>query len=440
MRVLNLFLFIVILTTIILTRLYEVQISQVQGFSIKNIMLYLVSFMLLAVHASKRTPIKDVPALVPLIIVSIFAAISMLYAPALAQDLRLDRLNMLAIYKGNIFDPVLMYIIGYFLIVSEGSDFRLIRIFVIAFGLLNVAAMSIFVTGINPFTISVVSHGGTRFASYGGISNQGAYALAFFFPLYYYLHVHAGSWVGKAFYVFLMMTTLAGIALTGSRGGYLAMAIELLLLMILTGRYAFFITMTVLGTFGVMAYAALFNWEFLVGAIGRLKLLVAGAEPVRHGFTETDTISAGRTYIWKGIYSVLKNDLVAVIIGKGCGTFAVHIKRALGGAMASHNWFLEVLLELGLIGLSLFVAAGMRMYRFFKLYLRQPDRLLYHCVFCMFFILVWTFMLSAPTVLYVTWFLTLGLLAGYVSDGKGSVIKKSPYPERPILGAGRKPG
>ncbi|PIS38319.1 MAG: hypothetical protein COT35_01420, partial [Nitrospirae bacterium CG08_land_8_20_14_0_20_52_24] len=75
MRVLNLFLFIVILTTIILTRLYEVQISQVQGFSIKNIMLYLVSFMLLAVHASKRTPIKDVPALVPLIIVSIFAAI-----------------------------------------------------------------------------------------------------------------------------------------------------------------------------------------------------------------------------------------------------------------------------------------------------------------------------------------------------------------------------
>jgi len=108
--------------------------------------------------------------------------------------------------------------------------------------------------------------------------------------------------------------------------------------------------------------------------------------------------------------------------------------------MASHNWFLEVLLELGLIGLSLFVAAGMRMYRFFKLYLRQPDRLLYHCVFCMFFILVWTFMLSAPTVLYVTWFLTLGLLAGYVSDGKGSVIKKSPYPERPILGAGRKPG
>jgi len=423
MRKLHLFLLITIIGILIASKMYDVSIGDTQGFSIKNIILYPSLLVLALVNLGRLgATIRALPALWPLLFILGLAATSFFYARLMAHGVRIDQFSILVTYKNHLLDPFLIYAAGFIIAKRIPEEQKPLYITTIAFALLNIVAMSVFVTGFNPFGVSVVSHSGTRFASFGGMANQGAYSLAILIPLLYYLYDRASNNFAKYSYVFFIFACLAGIGLTGSRGGYLLIIIEFLMLMQLTGRYAFFSMIAAGGVAAMIVYAAAFNLEFLISALSRLELL-SGIEKItdfqkRADFSALDQVSAGRTWIWKGIYEVMANDPLALVLGKGWGTYRPHIKEVLGIDPAAHNVFLLYLLELGITGLVLLCLAGYQYLRFIRNNLRNQDRLLYHCVTVMLVVVIWSFMLSAPVNLYKIWGLLFGVLAGYIAGSR----------------------
>ncbi|MHB8388441.1 MAG: O-antigen ligase family protein [Acidobacteriaceae bacterium] len=401
---------------IVVVKLYAPP-SAITGLSIKNIVLYVVCIAILLSYMDRLSLLKSLPGAGAVVVLLAFAPLSMLYAPVLAGGARLVPFYMLADYKNELFDPFLLYGIGFLLTARPEAGLRPLRAIVVTFGLLNVLALSFYVTGINPFYQNVLSQQHTRFASYGIYSNQGAYSLAMFLPLTYYLYVYARAGGARLFYLFLMLTSIAGIALSGSRGAGLALVAEFFLLMIWTRRYGFFLRVFALGTIGVIAFAAVTHGHFLRDAIDRLRVF-AGTHSTdqmlrSEGFSTLDIISSGRTFVWGAILQLFELHPLALFVGFGWGTYQAHIFRLLGTIIATHNVFLTMWAELGLTGLFIMAWLGRAVLRSYRLHVRPYDRLLYQCILTAIFIVVWTFMLSAPINVYVIWSFTFGVLAGY---------------------------
>lgn len=424
---LNYFILFVVLSILILTKLFDVSISEKLGLSIKNIGLYLVFIVLMISQMGRRSRFVQIPAIVPLVLIFLIAALSIFYAPLFAGGVKVEKLSMLSLYKNEVFDPFFLFVFGFMLINRPMMNAKPIELLAISFGVLNIVALSVIITGVNPFSISVVSHEGTRFASYGGLANQGAYALLFFFPLYFYFYEQARSSKARYFFLVMMLTSLIGVGLTGSRGGYLLTAVLIGFLMFKTKRYKFFLLLMVIGLVGLISYSTVFGIEFLMSAIGRVVLLLGKGEEAeilaKQGITGIDAISAGRTMIWRGIFQVLINDPFAIFIGKGWGTYNAHTLLTEAGGSAAHNVFLKMTLELGLLGLGLMLMAGWMIYSNIKSTLKKNNPFFYKILLSVLFVVVWTFMLSAPINLYAIWSFTIGLVLGYTNQ-LGNVNKK----------------
>jgi len=385
---------------------------------------------LIILNMGRLGTIQSLPAFWPLLFILVLATFSLFYARHMAYGVRLDMFMMVAKYKNHLLEPFLIYSAGFIIAMRMPNDLRPLYITAIAFALLNIVALSVFATGLNPFGASVMSHDNTRFASFGGLANQGAYSMLLFIPLFYYLYEKSRGQLAKTSFLIFIFTSLAGIGLSGSRGGYLLVLIVFLLLMYTTKRYKFFMAVAGAGVFFLIAYAATFDLDLLINAVSRLETLSGGEElhefQKHEGFSNVDQISAGRTWIWKGIYEVMVNDPLSIVLGKGWGTYRPHIQAVLGIAPAAHNVFLLYLLELGLIGLGLLCFAGYQYVRFMRRRLHKQDRLLYHCIMIMMLVVVWAFLLAAPVNLYKIWGFLFGLLAGYViSLQVGSVAGRS---------------
>ena len=413
----NFIFFLAIVSVLILTRLFDVQISATQGLSIKNIVLYMSLIVVLIEQMGGLSVLTRMPAVVPLASLFFLATLSLAYAPLFAGGVILDTRDMLSLYKNEVFDPVVYFVIGFMLITKSMSEPKPLLWLVVIFGILNIVALSVFVTGVNPFEISVISHEGTRFASYGGLANQGAYALLFFFPLNYYFFEKAESRLIKILLLTLILTGFLGVFLTGSKGGYLLTIVLCLTLMFRTKRYSFFISLMATGIVGVIAYAALFGSDSPLETLGRMSLLFDSGDEAerlaRQGITGVDAISSGRTIVWRSIAEVLANDPMAMLIGKGWGTYHAHMLRTAAGGAAAHNVFLKMLLELGLVGLSLLLIVGWKLMKYLKASLVNRNRLFYQCISASFIAVFWMFMLSAPINLYGIMAFTFGLIISY---------------------------
>lgn len=152
----------------------------------------------------------------------------------------------------------------------------------------------------------------------------------------------------RAQYAGIAALLLGGILMTGSRGGILATIVAVVALVASTPR----------GRGRLLAYAT-------VG------LVIAGYVWIAHPFglaertTETATSSSGRTDIWQVGLAACPNYCP---FGSGWGTFPeVYAQTQAevagasvlvgGGAYEAHNVWLLVIIELGLVGLLLLVAA-----------------------------------------------------------------------------------
>lgn len=408
--------FALIVVVLILTNLYQVSISDTKGVSIKNIGLYIVLLALLGRYFGNIKALRAVPAVNLLVAILVLAAFSLLYAPLLANGALIDRLQTMAKYKNELVYPFLMYLFGFMLISSRLVGRKLIAAYATVFSSLNILALSVFVTGIDPFSINVLSHEGTRFASFGGISNQGAYAVIFLIPICFYLFETSASRAAKVLFLSFIIINILSIGFTGSRGGMLLLVLVLGGLAFATNRVRLFLLLFTISAIGLVGYATLFDSEFLTRALGRLELLSGDQKltefQASRDYTVLDQISAGRTYIWKSALETLLNDPVSIIMGKGWGTFKMHMAHTIGIPAAAHNMVLKFWLELGVAGAFLLIMSGYRYYEFIKS-IAGRNELFSRCLLACFAVVVWTFMLSTPIELYAIWSLGVGLLTGY---------------------------
>ena|SRR6185312_12872930 len=140
-----------------------------------------------------------------------------------------------------------------------------------------------------------------------------------------------------------------------SRGGYAACLIGLLYLGIVRSR---FLLMTVLGF--------LLIWQSLVPVAVRERISMTTDD---QGTGTMDHSAAARVSLWEEAMQVFRAD---PIFGTGFNTYAY--ESHVGGYGDTHNVFVKVLVETGLVGLALFLAIFGKLFRIgFRLYRTAGD-------------------------------------------------------------------
>lgn len=180
-------------------------------------------------------------------------------------------------------------------------------------------------------------------------ANGLAFVIASILPFYHYLFGTKSIW-RKVIYWGLLPILLYTMSLTLSRSGLLAVAIIYGVIFIKSNRKAL---LTAMGVCGVIIFFASLN------EIQRDRYL---------SIFDSDTKSAGsaegRLSGWKRDFDVA---LVKPIFGHGLGTSREANWNIGGNDQPSHNLWIEVLQELGLIGLIIFIFYTKEIYKGFRM-------------------------------------------------------------------------
>ena len=333
-------------------------------------------------------------------------ALSLLYSGLFSEGIKLDRINSLAEYKGKLFDPIFLYISGSIIFTKPKNSHKALLILTCVYGVLNILALGSFISGINFLGREILSHRGQRFSSYGPIANQGAYALAFLMPLLYYFFSQGKHLISKVYYISSVFFCIIGIMLTGSRGAYLLVPVQVIGFSLLNRnlRLLIFSIVSGLAAFGIL-FALKPN--FVMGALNRMSIFQA---------SNLYDVSSGRTMIWDSILKVMNSQPVGIVTGVGWGTYRAHLHHLIGSSPAAHNYYLKVWLELGMTGLTvLFTGITVYCYKFRKM-AHKVSPIFFHCAACAIFALFWNTMLASleSFLLYYAWF--IGLMTNHAAN------------------------
>ncbi len=220
--------------------------------------------------------------------------------------------------------------------------------------LMQAYVLGTFVSGIDTVYL-FLSHRDSVYQRYAGAgldANDLGLMMALSIPISYYLLVQNKGWMG---WVYRLQLVLAGttVLLTASRGATLATLVACAIVPLthvrLTGRQRITLVLTVsLLACGAVQFVPSSSWE-------RLSTMPTEFE---HGtFT-------GRTVIWNEGWEIFRAH---PFVGIGANAFRVIVSRLLAEpirldqydvppAPPAHNTFLSILVEQGVIGLSLFCA------------------------------------------------------------------------------------
>jgi putative inorganic carbon (hco3(-)) transporter len=219
--------------------------------------------------------------------------------------------------------------------------------------LLFVICLSVFLYSF--FGLITGSFSGGRFFIYGGIldPNDIAYVLISMFPLCLIFIYFDERWFKKLFSIITVLLAITLVLLTGSRGGFLALG-TVFLVMFLT-------KISGLGkTQKFLIFLILAGFYFLLEDKINLERYLSIFE-----IEEDYNISSesGRLQVWEySIQLILNNPITGV--GVECFPMAVgYLREALGLIprwQFTHNSFLQVAVEVGLIGFIIFTIIILR--------------------------------------------------------------------------------
>lgn len=191
------------------------------------------------------------------------------------------------------------------------------------------------------YTGAASYEGGTRYAATGFDANDMSVTLAVGIPMAAYFALQRRRWGPLA----LLYAPLAGsaIALSGSRGGALTASLA---------------TVLVLGWLARRPRAAVSLLLALVVLGAVLSAPIVRPESLARIFTLREEVTSGtlgeRTQIWRAGLDLLLRHPIA---GVGAGGFAQAVLPVLHGRIVAHSTLLSVAVELGAIGLGLFLGA-----------------------------------------------------------------------------------
>ncbi|MDD5428459.1 MAG: O-antigen ligase family protein [Candidatus Omnitrophica bacterium] len=178
-----------------------------------------------------------------------------------------------------------------------------------------------------------------RFVASGFDPNDAAVVMAIGITMAWYLSLLARRGYAALLYRAYIPLALFAILLTGSRGGFITAMVSLSVIVLFFTRTKFWQYIFFVVTAGVFGY-------FVAG-------FIPGASLQRISSMSSDISSAIgiRKEIWLAGLQAFQAEPVW---GVGAGCFAIAIIPFLGISIVSHNTFLSILVEFGIIGFMLF--------------------------------------------------------------------------------------
>jgi len=216
--------------------------------------------------------------------------------------------------------------------------------------LMQAYVLGTFVSGIDTVYLFLSKQEATyqRYAGAGLDANDLGLIMALSIPVSYYLLIESKGWIA---WVYRVQLVLAGttILLTASRGATLASVVALAIIPMtfgrLTGRQKVAVLLTAsMLVGGALLYVPATSWERLSTVPGEF---------------EQGTFT-GRTVIWQAGWELFRSH---AFLGVGSNAFRLVVSRVLAEpihldnpepAPPAHNTFLSILVEQGVIGLTLF--------------------------------------------------------------------------------------
>ncbi len=203
-----------------------------------------------------------------------------------------------------------------------------------------------------------------RYTALGGNPNGVAAAIALALPLAWYLGNFWARGLLRWLNYFYLPLAIFAVILTASRGGFLVALAGLLVVPLTFGHLP-------AKSRVIVVVFALLSAGFIASTIplaNFTRLTEASSE-----ISEGDL--TGRGSIWKAGLQVYTGS---PILGIGTGGFPQAVKPILGRGAPAHNAFLTVLVELGVIGLGLYIVNFLVVLRPL-LKLPGPEKMLYLC-------------------------------------------------------------
>ncbi|NOY52922.1 MAG: O-antigen ligase family protein [Deltaproteobacteria bacterium] len=336
-------LFILLLLAIIIGGLYPINLGIMRGITPKTLLMYaILIYILFSEAAKKNLHRKKIPCISSLLIFLTILCVSIALNVLLGRmDMSLfDQIRQL---RYRFIEPVVLYILMFLLIDTASQARKFLQAGIVLFVLVNVAAFIAMRAGVlNLPTVSGDLYSG-RYTGTFANPNQMAYFFCFLMPITYHMITTAEIKTAGALQMLALASEIAFILMSGSRGGILAMVI---VLGWITIHHKDFKTVAFLFIFGTVfiAIGFLVHNDILRSSFDRI---------AQQTFSNNvKTISAGRSSIWLGLEKIYLSNIYYVFMGTGFETARFQLAKHTGILLPPHNLYLQILVELGLIGFA----------------------------------------------------------------------------------------
>ena len=210
----------------------------------------------------------------------------------------------------------------------------------------SVAIGAVFLNFVRGDATVVASWSGlTRFSFAGGDPNYLALTIVLGIPMAWLLVLREPSRLRGFLNMAYIPLAVVVVGLTGSRGGTISALIALMIIPVTYWHLRLGRKVLLLAALGAIAYGALYVIPDVT-----LERLVATPQDI-----QTENL-AGRTDIWRAGLAYLETNENVLIRGSGSGTFSSAVENFLGRRATAHNAYLNVLVDNGIVGLTLFLA------------------------------------------------------------------------------------
>ena len=324
----------------------------VQGLSVKNVFIYGL-FMLIYVlrintaRHQNSSKVRDIHRL--FLVFILYAVLATLFSSSLLNpESRYKLLPGMMSIKSELVDSLLAMLIFYYI----SNSYRDVR-FVLHSLVIVVSAASaltlvdVVVPGISIFGFDDVETGRPRGAF--GEPNQTAAVLALYAPLVVAFAITAKKW--KMLYVGCVISVVAAIVSTGSRGGIVATTVGMWLFLFVINRYLSLGKKALI----VMSIPLLFIAGVKLLPSAHIELLVDRFSIALDSSKTLQESSAGRTMLWNMAYGMWQES---PLLGQGWGAF-----RNIW-SVASHNVYLDYLISVGFLGTVIILTVWYKILKF----------------------------------------------------------------------------
>jgi len=322
-------------------------VSILTGLTIENAIIYLVALGIMVTEGTDGSlrpgRVPNFWLLVFIVVCTLASAFFFFYhvlpgLPELSSGKTASLLDVLRKAKGLVLQPILLFMIPFFLVDTARRAEQFLYIYVIVVGVLNVLSVFADMANIQLFHVYEFYEDLGRFAGITGNPNKTAYLVCFLIPFQYYLFKKNTSNATRLLLMALMLGEVASIFLSGSRGGIIVLAMIGLALIHIYKDYKILMFLIPLGFLGIAF--GLRDGGYLQEAFERTNILISG---------DLETASSGRFDIWKALLIYFFDNHRLMLFGSGFGAV-----EFVGTGFRAHNLYMEILIEFGFAGILIF--------------------------------------------------------------------------------------